>query len=194
MNIIWFLMIVLSILCAISTGKANIINTSILSSPAGAITFSLNIMGNICLWLGIMRIAQKAGLIEKVSRVIKPVIKRIFPEIPTKHGAFNAVTLSLVANLMGIGNAATAFGLKAMGELQKLNSEKDYASNTMCMFIIVNSFMIQLIHTNTLYLRNLAGSVYPALVMPAITISTFLVLIVGIMITRIYEHIWEKRL
>ncbi len=174
-------------------GNTHLISSSILSSPAEAVMFCLKLMGNMCLWLGIMRIAEKAGLIEKVSRVVNPAVKAIFPEVPQSHPAFKTVTLSLVANMMGIGNAATAFGLKAMKELQKLNPVKDTASNSMCMFIVVNSFMIQLIHTNTIFVRNLLGSKDPTGVMPAITLTTFVTLICGIFITKFFEKVYSKR-
>lgn len=193
MNFIWFAIIVLSIITAAITGKINLINNSILTSPAEAVIFCFKLMGNMCLWLGIMRIAEKAGMIEKIAVVVKPAIKRIFPEIPPDHSAFRSVTMSLVANMMGIGNAATAFGLKAMKELQKLNPVKDTASNSMCMFIVANSFMIQLIHTNTIFIRNLLGSKDPTNVMPAITLATFLTLIAGVIITKIYEKAYSQR-
>lgn len=193
LNLIWFTIVVTSILTAIITGKTNSINNSILSSPAEAVMFSFNLMGNICLWLGIMKIAEKSGLIEKVSCFVKPSIKIIFPEIPEKHPSFNSVTMSLVANMMGIGSASTAFGIKAMQELQKINPYKDTASNSMCMFVVVNSFMIQLIHTNTLFIRNLMGSPNPTKVMPAIIVATTLTLISAVIITRLYEKIYSAR-
>lgn len=194
MNFIWFSIIVLSIITAALTGKVNLINNSILTSPAEAVMFCFKLMGNMCLWLGVMRIAEKANLIEKVSEFVKPAIKLVFPHIPQDHSAFRSVTMSLVANMMGIGNAATAFGLKAMKELQKLNPLKDTASDSMCMFIVVNSFMIQLIHTNTIFIRNLLGSEDPTNVMPAITFATFLTLISGIVITKFYEKLFRKRM
>lgn len=193
MNIIWFSIIALSILTAAITGDMNLINSSLLTSPAEAIMFCFKLMGNMCLWLGIMKVAEKANLIEKISAFVKPAVKFIFPNIPQEHSAFHAVTLSLVANMMGIGNAATAFGLKAMKELQKLNPVKDTATNSMSMFIIANSFMIQLLHTNTIFIRNLVGSKDPTNVMPAITLATFLTLIIGIIITKFYEKIYCKR-
>ena len=155
--------------------------------------FCFKLMGNMCLWLGIMRIAEKANLIEKISKLVKPAIKFIFPDVPQNHSAFSAVTMSLVANMMGIGNASTAFGLKAMKELQKLNPIKDTASNSMCMFIVANSFMIQLIHTNTIFIRSLMGSENPTSIMPAITTATFLTLICGVLITKFCEKINSKR-
>lgn len=193
MNFIWFSIIVISILTAIITGHTSSISNSILTSPAEAVMFCFKLMGNICLWLGIMRIAEKANLIEKISEFVKPAIKFIFPSIPQEHTAFRSVTLSLVANMMGIGNAATAFGLKAMKELQKLNPVKDTATNSMCMFIVANSFMIQLIHTNTIFIRNLLGSKDPTNVMPAITSATFFTLICGIIITKFFEKVFEKQ-
>lgn len=192
MAAIWFFMMISSILISIFTGKANLINNSVLTSPAQAITFCLGLMGNMCLWLGIMRIAEKSGVVEKVSELIKPVIKLVFKDIPEKHKAFKCVTMSLVANMMGIGNAATAFGLKAMQELQRLNKFKDTASDSMCMFIVVNSFMIQLIHTNTIYIRSLVGAKEPTGIMPVVTIATFVTLICGIVITKLYQYLFKK--
>lgn len=194
MNIIWFGIIVSSIIIAIFTGKTGMINSSVLTGPAEAVMFCFKLMGNICLWLGIMKIAEKADLTFKVSKLVKPFIRMIFPGIPEKHPAFDTVTASLVANMMGIGNAATAFGLKAMKELKKLNSSGDAASNEMCMFIIANSFMIQIIHTNTIFIRKMAGSENPTIVMPGITIATFFTLVTGILITKFFEMIYEKRI
>ena len=193
MNFIWFSIMILSIITAIFTGKINLINNSILTCPSEAVMFCFKLMGNMCLWLGIMRIAEKANLIEKISKLVKPAIKFIFPDVPQNHSAFSAVTMSLVANMMGIGNASTAFGLKAMKELQKLNPIKDTASNSMCMFIVANSFMIQLIHTNTIFIRSLMGSENPTSIMPAITTATFLTLICGVLITKFCEKINSKR-
>ena len=193
MNFIWFSIMILSIITAIFTGKINLINNSILTCPSEAVMFCFKLMGNMCLWLSIMRIAEKANLIEKISKLVKPAIKFIFPDVPQNHSAFSAVTMSLVANMMGIGNASTAFGLKAMKELQKLNPIKDTASNSMCMFIVANSFMIQLIHTNTIFIRSLMGSENPTSIMPAITTATFLTLICGVLITKFCEKINSKR-
>jgi spore maturation protein A len=193
MNFIWFFIIVLSILTAMLTGNTHLINTSILNSPVEAVAFCFKLMGNMCLWLGIMKIAEKANIIDQISKFFKPIVKRIFPDVPQGHPAFSAISMSLIANMMGIGNAATAFGIKAMKELQKLNAVKDTASNSMCMFIVANSFMIQLIHTNTLFIRSISGSTNPANVMPIITLATFVTLVCGIVITQFYQRLYSKR-
>ncbi|MCG8540542.1 MAG: spore maturation protein [Clostridia bacterium] len=186
-NAIWFFMIVIGIIFAIMDGRLDLINEVILEDTGEAVAFAIGLTGIMATWLGLMKIAEKSGLIKAVGKVMRPLIKFIFPEIPKEHPANTAIVMNIVANMFGAGNSATALGLKAMEELQKLNSRKEVATNAMAMFLVVNMSSVQLIPLTVLKIRADAGSENPTEIIATTLIATGISTIVGIVSCKLME-------
>jgi spore maturation protein A len=135
-----------------------------------AVTLSIGLIGAMALWLGLMRIAEMSGLLGHMTRVVQPLMRRLFPDIPENHPAFGAITMNLAANVLGLGNAATPLGIKAMEELQKLNNGSETASRAMCMFLAINTSSVQLLPPVTL-VALMGSGVAPLMI--SITLATF---------------------
>lgn len=140
----------------------------------------------IALWLGVMNIANKSGLLDKMSKLFNPILKMLFPEIPKNHESLNYISSNIVANMLGLGNAATPFGLKAMKSLQEINSNKDTASRSMITFLIINTAGVTIVPTTVISLRMHHGSINPTEILGATLITTFISLIFGILIDRLF--------
>lgn len=187
LNYIWFGMIIISIIVAVFNGRVDMVTKALIDSSKSAIDISIELLGIMCMWLGIMKIAERSGLIERISGALKPVTKRIFSKVPPNHPAMGAMVMNIVANLFGLGNAATPLGLKAMGELQKLNNSKDTATTSMCMFLIINTCSIQLIPATLIAIRNATGSNNPTEIIAPIWISSSIAMISGIILAKFAE-------
>ena len=146
----------------------------------------LTILPVMCLWLGIMNIAKKSGLLDKLAKLLTPILKIIFPEIPKDHPAFSYISINIIMNMLGVGNAATPFGLKAMKSLQELNNQKDTASRSMITFIILNTVAVTIIPTTIISLRILNKSINPMSIVPYIIITSTLSCIIGLILDRLY--------
>ncbi len=145
LNYIWLGMILLSVVVGTVTGRIDAVTEAAISSAKAAVELAIGLIGAMALWLGLMKVADQAGLVQLLAKGIKPVTKRLFPEIPEDHPSMGAMVLNISANILGLGNAATPFGIKAMEELQKLNPVKETATNAMCMFLAVNTSSVQLL-------------------------------------------------
>ncbi|KAA3619582.1 MAG: nucleoside recognition protein [Calditrichaeota bacterium] len=161
LNYVWFGLIAIAFVTAMFTGKIPDLGTAAVSGAETAVNISLGLIGIMALWLGIMKIAEEAGLIRLLARLIKPVTKRLFPEIPPDHPAMGAMLLNLAANWLGLSNAATPLGLKAMEELQSLNKSEDTASNSQVLFLAMNTASITFIPATIIGVRVAAGSQEP---------------------------------
>jgi spore maturation protein A len=144
-----------------------------MESAKGAVDIAIGLIGIMTLWLGVMRIAEKAGLIQIIARIVRPVTRLIFPEVPPDHPAIGAMIMNIAANFLGLSNAATPFGIKAMEELQTLNEEKETASNPMVTFMVLNTAGLQLIPTTIIGVLVAAGSKMPTAVIAPTLVSTF---------------------
>ena len=138
-------MIFISVVIGTITGKIDAVTESAIQMSKTAVEIAIGLIGIMALWLGTMKIAEKSGLISLIAGALKPITVRLFPDIPEDHPAIGSIVLNMAANMLGLGNAATPLGLKAMEELQELNQEKDTASNAMCTFLAINTSSIQLI-------------------------------------------------
>lgn len=187
LNYIWFGMIIISIVVAAFNGRLEVLTNALLDSSKNAVNMSIELLGIMCMWLGIMKIAEASGLIEKISSLMKPLTRFIFSKVPENHPAMGAMVMNIVANLMGLGNAATPLGLKAMNELQKLNKVKDTATNSMCMFLIINTCSIQLIPATLIAIRSATGSTNPTSMIGTIWISSIIAATTGIILSKISE-------
>ena len=188
-NKLWVGLIVIGSLCLIFTGKSEVLNAQILSSGKATLEMVMQIFPLVSLWLGIMNIAKESGLLSKVSKFIYPLLHKIFPDIPKGHESFSYISSNIIANMFGLGNAATPFGLKAMKSLQSLNKNKEQASRSMITFLVINTCGLCIIPTTIISLRMLYDSKDPSFIMiPCLTIS-FISLIFGLVIDRI----WSKK-
>ena len=147
LNIIWPLFIIVSFIYAFLNGNISQVNTSIFDSTTDAINLSINLLGTICLWNGIMNIATNTKLIDNLTNKLKPLLRKLFPEIKENSKIQSEISMNMIANILGLGNAATPIGLKAMESMQKENKNKDKLSNSMVMFIVLNTASIQIIPT-----------------------------------------------
>ena len=145
LNYIWFGMMFIAVIVGILTGNIDAVTQSAIDMAKTAVEIAIGLIGIMALWLGTMKIAEESGLIRIIARAIRPITIRLFPEVPEDHPAIGSIILNMAANLLGLGNAATPLGLKAMEELQELNPEKDTATNAMCTFLAINTSSVQLI-------------------------------------------------
>ena len=145
LNYIWFGMMAISVVAAIFTGRIDAVTEAAISMSKVAVEISIGLVGIMALWLGIMKIAEASGLMRIIARGLRPITVRLFPDVPEDHPAIGSIVLNMSANMLGLGNAATPLGLKAMEELQELNPKKDTATNAMVMFLAINTSSVQII-------------------------------------------------
>lgn len=187
LNYVWLGMLIIGFIIGIMNGKTEQVTKALIDSSSRAVEISIGLLGITCLWTGLMNIAEKSGLVNRISKAVRPVLKYLFPGVPTNHPAMGAIIMNLTANFLGLGNAATPLGLKAMGELQRLNPRKDTATDEMSMFLILNTCCIQLIPTTIIAIRSACGSKNPAEIMSPIWFVSVLSAVVGISLVRIFS-------
>lgn len=188
-NKLWIFFIVSGSIYLIITGKSDILNNQILSSGKTTLDLIIQIFPLLAIWLGIMNIAKTSGLLKKTSELLFPLLSKIFPEIPKGHEALGLISSNIIANMFGLGNAATPFGLKAMESMQKLNKKKDEASRSMITFLVINTCGMTLVPTTIISLRMMHESTDPtSIVIPCIIVS-FVSLVIGLIIDRIF---WRR--
>lgn len=185
LNILWPIFIIISYIYAIFTGNVNEINNSVFESCESAVKLTITFLGTMCLWSGIMQIAKKTTLIDKLTNLLTPIMKILFPEIKKGNPVHKEISMNMVANILGLGNAATPLGLKAMKTLQKDNPKKDTLTNSMAMFIIINTASIQIIPTTVIAIRSSLGSTNPTQIIIPVWIATLLAAIAGITTAKI---------
>lgn len=186
-NYIWFFMIAIGIVIAVITGNMESINMAIVEDASEAVMFAIGLTGIMAVWLGLMNIAEKSGLIRSFSKLLTPITKLLFPDIPKGHPAMSAIVMNLVANMFGAGNSATAIGLKAMEEMNTLNKDKRRATNAMCMFLVINMSSVQLVPLTVIKIRTDAGSSSPTEIIGTTLVATTISTIVGILSAKILE-------
>ncbi len=174
-------------------GRVNEVTNAAIESAGDAIKFSINLLGIMCLWSGLMKIAEKSGLVKTIASAVRPVLGFLFPQIPKNHPSMGAIVMNLAANILGLGNAATPLGLKAMSELQKLNSSKHTVSNEISMFLVLNTASLQLIPTSVIAIRAHSGSANPAEIISAVWTASTFAAIAGIVSAKVFSYIWKKR-
>lgn len=185
LNILWPIFIIISYIYAIFTGKVNEINNSVFESCESAVKLTITFLGTMCLWSGIMQIAKKTTLIDRLTNFLTPIMKILFPEIQKGNHVHKEISMNMVANILGLGNAATPLGLKAMKTLQKDNPKKDTLTNSMAMFIIINTASIQIIPTTVIAIRSSLGSTNPTQIIIPVWIATLVAAIAGITTAKI---------
>lgn len=172
LNKIWPFFIVLSFIYSIYSGNIFNLNNAIFDSASQTVNLCFGLLGSICLWNGIMKIALETSMMEKLTRFLKPVISFIFPEIKNDKKISKEISMNMVANILGLGNASTPLGLKAMESMQKINPNKKTLTNSMSMFLLINTASIQIIPTTIISIRNTLGSPNPSKILIAVWVST----------------------
>lgn len=184
-NKIWGFFIIIGVTVCLFTGKVDVLNNEILESTKSSLDMIIKIFPVMALWLGIMNIAAKSGLLSKLSNMLSPLLQKLFPEIPKGHESLSLIASNITANMFGLGNAATPFGLKAMKSLQTLNDKKDTASRSMITFLVLNTSGVTIIPTTIISLRMMYGSQNPTEIVFACILATLISTIGGLIIDRI---------
>ncbi len=191
-NIIWFSLIIVGIVYAFLTGSLDKINNTIIESTKVSLDMLLKIFPILALWMGFMDIAEKSKLLDKFSKLISPILTKLFPDIPKNHPSLSYIASNVIANVFGLGSAATPFGLKAMESLQELNDKKDTATRSMITFLVLNTSGLTIVPTTIISLRLMYGSLEPTKIVGACLISTTFATVGGLIIDRIlarrYRH------
>ena len=172
LNKIWPIFLIISFIFATFSGKLPEVNNSIFDSTTGAIELMLTLIGTMCLWCGMIKIAMETSLVKKLIKLLKPILKKLFPEINAEDEVHREISMNIIANLLGLGNAATPLGLKAMKSLQKSNKVKNELSNSMAILIVLNTASIQLVPTTVIAIRTSLGSKNPTEMLVPIWIAT----------------------
>lgn len=180
-------MIFAGIMTSLLTGRTREVSDAILKSCVSSVELVITMLGAMCLWSGIMEVARKGKLVDYLARLLKGVFKYLFPGIPKDHPANGAIAMSLSADLLGLGNAATPLGIMAMKELSNVNNNSTVASNAMVMFGVLNAACIQLIPATVLVIRQQAGSLNVSSVMPCIWIASFVSAVSGVVLAKLME-------
>ncbi len=187
LNYIWCGMIVVSFVTAIFTGRIEAVTNGAMEGAASAVDTCVGLLGSMCLWTGIAKIAENSGLVEVFAKLLRPVTKIIFPKLKANSAAMRAIVMNMVANILGMGNAATPLGITAMKELDKLNGRKSTASDEMCMFVVVNTASIQLIPATVISLRQMYGSQSPSEIVIPVWICSVLAVTIGVTAAKIFQ-------
>lgn len=185
MNYIWSIFIISSIIYAILAGNVEQINNNIFESCKSAVDLSITFLGTVCLWTGLMEIVKNTSIINKLKKMLNPVMKGLFPNIKKDEVVYEEISMNIIANILGLGNAATPMGLKAMDSLEKINKNKEKLSNEMMMLIILNTASIQLIPTTVIAIRSSLGSNNPSKIIVPVWIATICAAIAGIIATKV---------
>lgn len=186
-NGIWMGLIVIGVLISMFNGNVNAVTESAISSSKTAVEISIGLVGVMSLWLGLMKIAEEAGLVKALGRGLRPIMKRLFPEIPEDHPASGSIVANVAANFFGLGNAATPLGIKAMQELQELNDNKEEASNAMVLFLAINTSSVTLISSSVIAYRAAANSANVTEIIAPTIIATTISTIVAVVSCKVLQ-------
>ena len=188
-NYIWCGMIIIGIIVGTITGNIEAVSTAAIEWAETAVELSLGLIGVMALWLGLMKIAEEAGIVRGMGLLMKPIMVRLFPEVPADHPAMGSIVANMAANFFGLGNAATPLGIKAMQELQDLNENKEEASNAMVTFLAINTSSVTLISSSIIAYRSAAGAANPADVIGPTIIATAVSTTVAIIACKVLEKL-----
>lgn len=185
LNYIWGIMIIMSVICGFLTGKISDVSDALISGADDAVAMTISLMGIMCFWTGIMNIAENTGVTNIIAKILKPVTKILFPKLKDR-GAINAIIMNMTANMLGLSNAATPLGLKAMQELNKYSDGKT-ATDEMCMFIVINTASLQIIPSTVIAMRQASGSVTPTDIIIPVWICSICVITIGVVTAKIFS-------
>jgi spore maturation protein A len=189
MNHIWLAIVILAIVLGGINGKIENVTKSAIDAAGSSVTIAIGLIGVMALWLGIVKIAEDSGLMSILAKIIAPIMKRLFPDVPAGHPALASMTMNIAANMLGLSNAATPLGLKAMEDLEKLNEHPGTATNAMCTFLTINTAGLQIVPATMIAVMASAGSKDPTAIIGTTIAATFLALIAGITAVKILERL-----
>lgn len=190
LNYIWLAFLLIAILVGGFTGKLPELTKAAFETAESAVMkIALPLVGIWAIWLGIMRLAEQSGLVNLLARALKPIMRRLFPDVPEEHPAMGAMVLNMAANMLGLGNAATPLGLRAMAHLERLNPHPGVASNAMCTFLTINTASIQLIPTTAIGILAVAGSTNPTAIVPSAFLATLCSATAGVFAAKLLERL-----
>ena len=189
MTVIWTGMIVVSILCALATGRGPEVAAAAVEGTSAAVQLALSIAGMLCLWTGVMEVMRQSGLADKLSRLLFPLLSRLFPQAEKDRDTMDSISANVSANLLGLGSAATPLGLEAARRLSRRS--RGAASDDLCMLVVCNTASIQLIPTTVASVRAAEGCAAPFDILPAVWLASTLSVGVGILACRIFAKVWR---
>ena len=186
---IWTGMAVLSILCGLATGRGELVAAAAVEGAQAAVELCVSIAGMLCLWTGVMEVMRRSGLAEGLSRLLRPVLSLLFPQVSGDRGVMDSISANVSANLLGLGNAATPLGIEAVRRMER--KTPGTASDAMCMLVVCNTASIQLIPTTVATVRAAAGSSAPFDILPAVWLASLLSVGVGIAACKLLSRVWR---
>jgi spore maturation protein A len=192
LNYIWFGLMAIALVVAAFNGTAEAVTKGAIDSAKTAVEISIGLVGVMALWLGIMRIAEASGLVMLLGRMLRPVMRLLFPDVPAEHPAGGAIVLSVAANMLGLNNAATPLSIKAMEELQSLNPHKETATNSMVTFMALTTSGVQLIPANMIGVLAAAGSKNPTWIISTTLIATFIGTVAAVLSAKVLQRFWRQ--
>lgn len=187
-NYIWVFMTLVGIIFALVNGTMEEVNKAIFVGAKEAVTLCIGLISILVFWLGMMRIAEESGLLDRLSKLCRPLIKRLFPEVPGNHPAMGYILSNMIANMFGLGNAATPLGIKAMEELKQLNGGKNSASRSMVTFLAINTASITIIPTTVIAIRMNYNSASPTEIVVPTLIATIISMLAAVLIDRYFYN------
>jgi spore maturation protein A len=193
LNYIWFGLMAISLVVAAFNGTAEAVTKGAVDSASTAVTIAIGLVGVMTLWLGMMKIAEAAGLVAVLGRALRPVLRWMFPEVPAEHPAAGAIVLAIAANMLGLNNAATPLGIKAMEDLQELNDDKETATNPMVTFMAMTTSGVQLIPSTMIGLLAAAGSTNPTAIIAPGLVATFIGTIAAVVAAKLLQPFYPVR-
>lgn len=192
LNYIWFGLMAAAMVVAMVMGRPEEVTKGAIDSARSAVEISIGLVGVMALWLGVMRIAEESGLIRVVARAMAPVLRLLFPEVPRDHPAMGAMVMNMAANALGLSNAATPLGIKAMEELQALNTTSDTATNSMVMFMAINTASVQLVPATMIALLAASGSLAPTAIIGSTLVATAVGTVAAVAVTRLLQPFYPR--
>jgi spore maturation protein A len=189
LNYIWLGLVILAVVMGGINGKIEAVTKAAVDSAGTAVTLAIGLIGVMTLWLGIMKIAEESGLLKVVARLVSPLMRRLFPDVPPDHPAISSMVMNIAANMLGLSNAATPMGLKAMEELQKLNRAPGVATNAMCTFLTINTAGLQLIPASMVAILASSGSKEPTAIIGTSVAAAATALVSGLIVVKIVERL-----
>ena len=190
MTVIWTGMVVLSILCGLATGRGPAVASAAVEGASAAVQLALSIAGMLCLWTGVMEVMRRSGLADGLSRLLTPILRRLFPQAARDRDTMDSISANVSANLLGLGSAATPLGLEAARRLARRSPGT--ASNDLCMLVVCNTASIQLIPTTVASVRAAEGCAAPFDILPAVWLASTLSVGVGILACKIFAGVWKE--
>jgi len=192
LNYIWFGLMAVALVVAAINGTVDAVTKGAVESATTAVQIAIGLVGIMTLWLGMMRVAEAAGLVALIGRALRPLLRWVFPDVPPDHPAAGALVLALAANMLGLTNAATPLGIKAMEQLQTLHPDKDTASNAMVTFMAVTTTGVQLIPATMIGVLAAAGSSNPTVIIATTILATFIGTVAAVLAARVLQRLYPQ--